>query len=63
MSEAITTGIFGTLILAALVYLGSRIDRLESRIDHLAERVDALAERISHIEGRLDEREHHGDNA
>jgi uncharacterized protein (DUF111 family) len=53
MTEAITTGVFGTLILAAIVYLGSRVDRLSDRID-------SLAERVARIEGRLDERETHG---
>lgn len=52
MGEAITTGVFGTLILAMLVYLAARVDRL-------ADRVDLLTERVARIEGRLDEREHH----
>ena len=59
MSEAITTGVFGTLILAALVYLGSRIDRLEHRIDRLDERltseIHGQGERLARIEGKLDE--------
>jgi uncharacterized protein (DUF111 family) len=63
MTEAITTGVFGTLILAAIIYLGARVDRLEDRlggrIDHLAERIENLTSRVSHIEGRLDERETH----
>jgi uncharacterized protein (DUF111 family) len=57
--DAITTGVFGTLILAAIIYLGARIDRLEDRIDNLADKIVGLTDRVSHIEGRLDEREHH----
>lgn len=69
MSEAITTGVFGTLIIGAVLYLAAQInrieDRLSRRIDHLADRIDAvsdridaLSERVARIEGRLDEREH-----
>ena len=52
MADTILTGIFGTLIIAILVYI-------VSRIDHLSDRIEDLAERVSRIEGRLDEREHH----
>lgn len=54
MSEAITTGVFGTLILAALIYLGSRIDRLDGRIDGLTDKLGEVAERVARIEGKLD---------
>jgi uncharacterized membrane protein len=48
VSEAITTGVFGTLITAILIYLVARVDRL-------ADKLDAQGERLAHIEGRLDE--------
>lgn len=49
MSGAITSGIFGTLILAAIAYLANRID-------HLGDQISGLSERVARIEGRLDER-------
>ena len=64
MSEAITTGVFGTLIVAILVYLVARVDRLADKIDQIDERlsarIDELGQRVARIEGRLDEREHTG---
>ena len=48
MADTITTGIFGTLIVAILVYLVARVDRL-------ADKVDLQGERLAHIEGKLDE--------
>lgn len=48
MADTILTGIFGTLIMATLVYVVARIDRL----------TDALhghGERLARIEGKLDE--------
>jgi hypothetical protein len=63
MTEAITTGVFGTLILAAILYLAQRVDHLGDRIDgisdRLGERIDSLGERVARIEGRLDERQTH----
>lgn len=63
MSEAITTGVFGTLILVAIGYLVSRVDRMEDRLgirmDAIEQRLVDLDKRVSRIEGRLDEREHH----
>jgi len=59
MADTIITGIFGTLILAALVYLGSRIDRIDDRLsgrlDKLTEEVHGQGERLARIEGKLDE--------
>jgi hypothetical protein len=56
MSAALTSGIFGTLILAMLAWVIAELHRLNDRIDRLVDRVDTLAERVSRIEGRLDER-------
>jgi prefoldin subunit 5 len=60
VTDAITTGVFGTLILVAIGYLVNRVDRMSDRLERLEEKVQDLAERVSRIEGRLDEREHHG---
>ena len=51
--------IVGALILLALGWLKSDVNKLGERIERLTETVAGLAERVSRIEGRLDEREHH----
>jgi len=48
MADTILTGVFGTLIIAILVYVVARIDRL-------TDEVHAHGERLARIEGKLDE--------
>ena len=48
MADTILTGVFGTLILAAIGYLVARIDRLTTE-------VHGHGERLARIEGKLDE--------
>lgn len=57
MTDAITTGVFGTLILVAIGYLVSRVDRmtdrLEQRMDALDRHLGDVDQRVARIEGRL----------
>jgi hypothetical protein len=54
--------IVGALILLALGWLKTDINRLSDKIDRMDERltgaVTDLTAKVSHIEGRLDDREH-----
>ena len=53
MTEAITTGVFGTLTVAILIYL-------VARVDWLADAVDGKGERLARIEGKLEHLRGHG---
>ena len=72
MSDAITTGIFGTLIVAILIYLVSRVDRLADKVEGQGERLARVETEVhnhtaavTRIEGKLDEhlRAHPADSA
>ena len=59
MADTIIASIVGALIVAILVYLLSRIDRLgedmHTRFDRLTTELHAQGERLARIEGKLDE--------